>query len=330
MKKIAICLLFVCFILFLGPTKAFSQIKEIGVLQDAVSAFSKNMAESLPFNASLGLNWSDAYIGKVFPSVPPHFGVGGSFGVTTMKMGSIDKIAKFLGFSAMPGLGSLIFPAYVAEARIGGIIFPFDIGLKYGKLPSVSLPLAEINFEYSMFGIDARYAVMEGNVVLPKISVGLGYYYLDGGIWAKAGNGMTITAGTETLNISAPKIGLLWNTSVFELKAQVSKQILIVTPYAGLGLSYASSDAGYKVKTTITGSPNINAIYDYLKNNGYKGMKINEETGFSSMISVSGMGVRAFGGVSLNLIPFLKLEFTGMFNLLDQNWGGSLGARFQL
>jgi hypothetical protein len=51
--------------------------------------------------------------------------------------------------------------------------------------------------------------------------------------------------------------------------------------------------------------------------------------GFVSIIENSGVSFRAFGGLSVNL-TVIRIDLTGMYNLTDQNWGISLGTRFQL
>jgi hypothetical protein len=113
-----------------------AQLKD---LQNGVVDFSEKMAKSLPFNSSLGLNWSDAYIGKIFPSVPPHFGIGGSFGFTTMDLPALKTLAGQLGYGMPFTTDRLFFPVYTLEGRLGGFFLPFDIGVKFGTLPSVGM-----------------------------------------------------------------------------------------------------------------------------------------------------------------------------------------------
>jgi hypothetical protein len=49
----------------------------------------------------------------------------------------------------------------------------------------------------------------------------------------------------------------------------------------------------------------------------------------SSEIGNNSFNVRAFGGISFDLV-FIRLDLTGMYNFLDKNYGGSLGVRLQL
>jgi opacity protein-like surface antigen len=293
-------------------------------VQNSFSAFSEALAKSLPFNASVGLNWSDAYIGQLI-SLPPHFGVGVSGGFTTMDFDAINGLVKIFGLPSLP-LSFMPLPAYTVEGRIGGFILPFDIGVKIGTLPDVSF--GNFKFKYLLAGADFRYALLKGEAILPAVSIGFGVNYLSGGISAQVGSGMEFEVpdtGGKKLSLSAPTASFSWETVSFELKAQISKRLFIITPYFGAGVSYALSKAGYEIesKLTYTGS-DINEIKQHVS-----GLDSINANGFKSMSEINGFGVRAFGGLSLNL-AIIKLDLTGMFNFIDQNWGGTLGLRVQL
>jgi hypothetical protein len=322
-------------------------------LQEGVKGFSENLVKSLPFNAAIGLNWSDAYIGKVFPSLPPHFGAGVSVGMTSMKMGAFKGLLDVFDAGALGSVGDLAFmplPSYAAEARVGGVFFPFDLGLKFGVLPADSLPLGDVTLSYTLFGASLRVAPLDlllaGNpllLILPNISVGVGVNYLSGGIGVPIGSGMSFsfnvpTQGDYTLRLTKPKLGLKWETTALDFTLQASKSLLIITPYIGVGVSSATSRAGYGVTTKMqygkTGDLkelDADQRKDLEKNLEAAGLDDIAVTanGFESIIENSGVSVRAFGGVSLNL-TVIRVDLTGMFNFEDQNWGVSLGTRFQL
>ncbi|AEF82053.1 hypothetical protein [Leadbettera azotonutricia] len=314
---------------------------QLADLQKSVEDFSDSMAKSLPFNSTLGLNWSDAYIGKLFPSLPPHFGVGGSFGFTTLDMPSLEKVAGLLGYDIPFGTSSMLFPAYAAEARIGGFFLPFDIGVKFGMLPKVGLWGSSTKMDYLLTGAEFRYAVLDGKSkkLLPNISVGLGFDYLRGGISSEVGSDTTIEFGGHGLVLEKPEVSLLWDTLNLDFKVQISKNILIVTPYLGFGASYAWSKAGYQVDTKASYYDHIDdlstlqpidkgAVNGFLNANGLESMDFDGDT-ISSMIKIKGFSARVFGGLSFDLMV-LHLDFTGMYNFLDSNWGASLGFRVQL
>ncbi|MDR1399916.1 MAG: hypothetical protein LBJ41_08345 [Treponema sp.] len=325
-------------------SSVFSQTsKPLSDLQDGVKEFSASLVKSLPFNAAIGLNWSDAYIGKVFPSLPPHFGIGVSAGMTSMKMDAFKKVLDVFDAGALGSLGDLPFmplPAYAAEARVGGIFLPFDLGFKFGILPENSLPLGDVKLSYTLLGASLRIAPLElllsGNpllLVLPNISVGFGVNYLSGGIGDIAiGQNMSFSFGqNNTLELSQPKLGLSWETTALDFTLQASKSLLIITPYIGVGVSSAKSKAGYGVTTKMKYNSNDVNADSLEKELADAGLDIDVGTdGFESIIEKRGVvSVRAFGGLSFN-IAVIRIDLTGMFNFTDQNWGVSLGTRFQL
>lgn len=53
-------------------------------IADGLNAFAENILVAAPQAATQQNVWADAYIGKLFPSLPPHFGVGISLGGTKM------------------------------------------------------------------------------------------------------------------------------------------------------------------------------------------------------------------------------------------------------
>jgi hypothetical protein len=300
-------------------------------LQKAADEFSGALAKSLPFNAALGLNWADAYIGKLFPSVPPHFGVGAALGYTTMDFAAFDGLLNQFGLSVPGGfdLGQMALPAYVAEARIGGFVLPFDVGLKFGAFKNLGTSSASV--DYTLLGGELRYAIIDGKekLLLPNLSVGVGLNYLNGS-FTKTGSALnfSIPPTPDQLQLSDSKVKLQWETLALDFKAQVSKSFLILTPYAGLGASHAWSSAGYTAEGTFAVAPNSGAINTALEGAGVKGIDFSGN-GFSTIFEETGWSLRAFGGLSVNLALF-RLDLTGLFNFFDGNYGVTLGGRLQI
>lgn len=312
----------------------FAESISLNDLQDRFDGFSEALAKSLPFNASMGLNWSDAYIGQFFDA-PPHFGVGLSAGATTIDVNPATDLLK--SFDVPYRLSFLPLPAYVVEGRLGGFIIPFDIGVKFGALPDAPL-LADsgVDINFLLAGADFRYGLIKQGVALPNVSIGFGVNYLKGGISASVGGERTFTFndGTtdHTFALDKPTVGLSWETVTLELKAQVSKTLLIVTPYVGAGVSYAVvSKAGYDVKTRVIYDGNEIGVDDIAEiQKAVPGLKNIGGEGFSSSYNRhDSWGIRLFSGLSFNLL-IIKIDLTGMFNLIDQNYGVTLGVRAQL
>jgi hypothetical protein len=329
MKKQA-ALGFVLGMALIAGTPLFSL--DLADLQKTAGEFSGALAKSLPFNAALGLNWSDAYIGQVFPSAPPHFGVGLALGYTTMEFEAFDDLMKQFDLSAPKALdwGQLAIPAYVAEARVGGFILPFDAGVKFGAFKGVGNDQAKV--DYLLTGGELRYAIIDGNknLLLPNVSLGVGLNYLSGSFSGVKSTLDLPIPSSAPAQLSDLRVGLQWETLALDLKAQVSKSFLILTPYAGLGASHAWSEAGYNVEANLQGldAAKISAINAELQNKGLKEIDFSGE-GFSTILKETGWSFRVFGGLSVNIALF-RIDLTGLYNFIDGNYGVTLGGRFQL
>ncbi|MEW6566068.1 MAG: hypothetical protein AB1404_11285 [Spirochaetota bacterium] len=310
---------------------AFSQ--SIEDLQNSAKAMASTLSATLPFNSTLGLNWSDAYIGQLL-GVPPHFGVGVSAGATTVQADEIKTLLTTLGVDTGAFPRIVPIPAAVAEARIGGFLLPFDIGVKGGYIPpdlgkTIKDATGGLNLDYLAAGADLRFALIKGNLLLPRVSLGVGVNYMKGGLSTTVGSDQTFTYNTYSISATKPELGLSWETTTIDLKAQVSKSLLIFTPYLGVGAAYGMSKAGYFVKSNITTTGGTyEDIINALKANDITPPDISA-TGISSYFANNGWAFRAFGGLSLNILV-LRVDVTGLYNFSDGSYGGSLGVRFQL
>lgn len=276
-------------------TAAFAQVNA-DAFKSSLGDFLGEINAALPDNAVIGGTWSDAYIGQIV-GIPPHFGLGIAAGVTRFPSEGFKDAMELTG-TDLP-VDTLILPNFAVEGRIGGFILPFDIGFRLGMLPETDLMGVKMN--YLHYGADVRYAVLKGGLVLPAVSVGLGYYHTDGSF------SFPLTAG-DAFGDSVPAVaadqeldlGLDFATNVFELKAQISKGLIIVTPYAGVGAYMAMSESSYDL-------------------DGY----------LDDSVSETVYGARVFGGFSFNILV-LKIDTTGSYDVLTGNWGVNLGARVQL
>lgn len=331
---------------------AFSVMSQnLGAIQDGAEEVVDTLAVALPFNTTIGLNWSDAYIGQLL-GVPPHFGFGVSVGATTVEIGSIDELLAELGYSLPAELDyGLPLPAAVAEARIGGFLLPFDIGIKAGYIPestaeSISDIAGGLTIDYLLVGADLRFALLKGNLIMPSVSLGLGFNYMKGGLGTTIGGDQVYSfdepspsTTTHYLRASSPEVGLLWESTVVDLKAQISKSLLIFTPYLGAGASYGNTTVGYDLSSDIEYSTDgvsyapidqtgIDALTDALETAGFSVPDLSD-TGLSYESAIQGWAFRAFGGLSINLLV-IRLDVSGLYNFSDGQVGGSIGLRVQL
>jgi hypothetical protein len=305
------------------------------------------VANTLGSAAGTGLNWSSAYIGQF-----PHLGLGLTVGAALIPYDSMRPILETFGVTDIPAEFSFLetygipLPAATADARIGGFILPFDIGLKLGFIPdSLKEQMVGVNVDYLMFGADVRLALMDGKGWKPAISVGVGYSYYRGSIAVPdiMGTGdlmtMDITSdmnalgysGSHVLSMTSPELMFDWESSVIEAKLQVSKKILFITPSVGVSAAKSFSTAGGGILSSLTyagssGELTLNDITDILT---AAGMAIPTSTGVTVSSEAGGWAFTAFGGVSLNLF-FLYVDTFVNYNLLSGSYGGSVNLRVQL
>ena len=324
MKRLKTILIGTVLMLFISGA-AYSQY-DINDIQKAIGDFADEIHESVPFYSTLGLNWSDAYIGKFFPSLPPHFGVGINAGFTTFGSGAFKSVLNAVGAGgALPAplenIGAPLL-GYTVEARLGGIVLPFDIGVKLGILP---LDLSDYSIDYLLVGADIRYAVLDKPLSPIKVSIGVGYNHLKGGIRVPLGSGFDLDLpGSETITMSDPKLGFLWGTDTIELKGQVSLKLPFITPYAGAGISVAFTHAGYEFKSDLGGISD--AEIGALSSLGITGIS---NSGFQYIDNNTSFNMRLFGGISFNL-TVVRFDFSVLYNMIGGQFGASFGTRIQI
>jgi len=292
-------------------------------LTNGLDTFATEAPAALPFAAGAGIDWSNAYIGQLldtdFPFV--HFGVGFTGGATTMPGKAINPLLKAVGESP---IDILPLPFAVVNARIGGVLLPFDVGVKVGFLPESLKKVDSYTFDYQNFGIDFRYNLLKSDLVMPDISVGGGINYLKAAVSAQVGSAQNFSDGTYNLNITAPTLSLDMSSLEFEGKVQVSKTLLwILTPYVGLTASVGSATAKSGIGATVSSTA---PSYSYWLDN--YGIAVTNQ-GFSKSKDAATFGVKLYGGTSVNVF-ILKLDVQGMYNVTDGALGFAAGLRAQL
>ncbi|MDR2247272.1 MAG: hypothetical protein LBE17_11495 [Treponema sp.] len=311
-------------VLALAAAPSFAQqIPGLEKIKGNLDELAGDFARGLAFNAGLGL-WSDAYIGSIV-GVPPHFGVGINAGVTTIKSTAFKGLLSDLGESdssltgLLDGLG-LPLPAALVSARVGGLVLPFDVGIKGMYLPSISL--GEIRSNYVFFGLDVRYALIKDSGVLPAVSIGLGYTYVGGGLGLPIGQEQNINFNGQTVKFDRPELTISWGNSSVDLNAQVSKKLLIITPFLGIGASYGFSQVEFGVKGTVQANDGLKKIAEQF------GFDLDSQ-GITSTIKGKGLSVRIYGGTSFD-IAFIRLNLGVLYSPFGNNFGADFGIRFQL
>jgi len=409
-KEYAMRKILILFILLtITITGAFAQDPppfDLSTMETVFTDFASGVAGALPMASTVGLQWSDAYIGNL-----PHFGVGVSVGFASIPLdlmfstfetlleGDTQMIDDIIGYIPPEiidfGLG-FPFPAAVADARLGGLFLPFDIGVKIGMIPD---PVYEVlgdvtsglitrdSLDYFLLGFDIRIPLLKepkGISLIPDLIIGGGYNYYRGGIsipmpGMESGfsfddipvpNASEILKGNFDsfyyygINMAEPRIAFNWESHVIDVKAQISKKLLLLfTPYVGVGASYGRSRAGGGIEAdiTVTKDGNTSSMGELksdidaaaeaastLESQTEELKELLGETttadddnidltkieiptegdGFLINQWVNGFSFRAFGGLSIN-IWVLKIDASVMYDILAESLGAQVGVRIQ-
>jgi hypothetical protein len=327
---------------------AWAQVIDFGVLETSFQGFADGVANSLPISASIGLNWSHAYIGQF-----PHFGVGVTVGGMFLPYETIEPIISELGVgTTVPQqlqTYGIPFPTIAAGARLGGFGLPFDMGFKFAIIPEEAKELfsPDITADFFLIGGDVRLPVVKGKGLIPTLSIGGGYTFIRGRI------GITDVSSTETINITDmmtgagvtgpgmdtlvftdPDLVFTWDTHTIEAKAQASWNALIFTPSIGIGAAYGISNAGGGLSSTMEYYEDGSAIPTSDLTNlqtafAYYGYPTPSASGFEVVSDANGWSFWVFGGTAINLF-FVKIDLSAMYNFLNGDYGGSVNVRVQL
>lgn len=243
-------------------------------ISDGMNEFAKTLLVTAPQSSVQQNVWADAYIGKFFPSLPMHFGLGLSVGGTKLDMTGLKNAASSFEKAAQTATGSKVdfgkipssffLPTISIDARLGGIILPFDLGLSFmmtnpslknvdfSKPDSITDASQALTFswmgfdgslDYMTIGLDARYAIWEGNFILPKLSVGAGYVYTRGQVGVKSSEKNT-----------KANLDLSYSTHVLFAETQISKSFIVATVFAGARalLSNTTTSWAWDIATSYT------------------------------------------------------------------------------
>ncbi len=339
MKKIsAVMILIAVFIVF----PCFSQSRDFDTFYEGINDFIAGLSTALPFNTTVGLNWSDAYIGQF-----PHFGFGITAGATGIPLSAVNMAMDMMGVNILNEIPELSyiastygfpFPAAVLDLRVGGFLLPFDLGFKLGFLPDEVKELLppDMQIDYLLIGGDVRFALVQDEEWRPDISIGAGFNYLQGSflITGLFGSDEEIqNVGGYDITLRDPDFDFSWEAKVIDLKLQISKQLLIITPFIGAGVSFgwANASAGLRSDVLVNGNPitgqQIEEIQESLAYLGKpipdlskKGILVNQD--------IDGWSFRAFGGISLDLL-ILRIDLGAMYNFSSNSYGITGNVRLQ-
>ena len=284
---------------FSNPSDSVAKVSQ------GLEDFSIQLFDVIPNVAMQQGVWPEAWIGKVFPSVPPHFGVGISFGVARLPMEGLNNALSQLNAVAgstgasLPSLGNnLVFPTLTADARVGGVFLPFDIGLSFMRLPNMTFD--NVTFDYLTIGGSLRYAVLQEKLLIPAVSVGMGFMYNKGFVEVKVDDSAYVRSDFKT-------------TSLF-FEAQVSKKILFLVPFLGF-------------RGVIANSTNS---WEWVYNVAFEGYQVGQvEKGTVNRGFGDRFHPQIFGGIGFDVFMF-HANLSASYDFVASIWGANLGLRFQM
>ncbi|MBP5358254.1 MAG: hypothetical protein J6Y69_03610 [Treponema sp.] len=340
---------------------------------NGLNDFAKEIMVAAPEAATQMNVWQEAHIGNLFPSIHPHFGGGLSIGGTAINMTGFKTAAvevanqfntisaAMLGDTIDPVIfekipEKFVLPSASLDLRLGGFVMPFDIGIfvimtnpnifaVHLNDPSSIYNMSQaINFkflgfdgsiDYFSIGGDFRIRLLEEDGAVPAVSVGAGYAYTKGNIKAHAQNESEILSTTQTTTID---MGMGYQTQVIFIQGQVSKDLSIVSLFAGARgiLSNTTCDWSWAFQTD---NDTVDALDFYDNdNNGSVTATGLSDTHKNGKWDFSGIQPQVFAGLGFNL-PKTQLTFSvcadvrSFFdkgNYTDFIWSGAFGLHFKI
>lgn len=281
--------------------------------------FTFSLIKTAPSTVSHQNMWASGYIGQLL-DLPPHFGGGISMGMAQLKTDGLATVLKEMGLNY--DVKNLFLPTLTFDARVGGLLIPFDLGV-HGMM--IKNPL-EFNIQETFFsidygtvGADIRFPLIKQNTVLPNLSLGFGYAYSKG----NAG----ISVQEETAKVSAG-----YESQILQATVQVSKKILIVEPFVGIRGTLSSNKRNWSwnydgskmldEKTKgLLGEEGLSLLKEEktFDSGDWSGFEINkEDPNYTAQI---------FAGVGIDFLFIAQGTLNVSFDLVNQIWAGGLSLR---
>ncbi len=337
-----------CILILMMTLVAFGAwAQDLSTFKTGFESFAVDMAATLSYNATVGNNWSDAYIGQF-----PHFGAGVALGATAVPADSLKPLFTAMGKPLPAELQQygLPIPAAAVSAKLGGLFLPFDLGVKAMILPAqatAALSSQGIAADYKLIGGNVRVALLKEKGLMPDLSIGGGYNRLVGTMSMDAGIPTQTYLFTppsnpeHSLEVRDPTIALDWTTDSFDFSAQVSKKILFLRPFLGVGYSlgksavngglkadmYYDDNTGDATPAHLITAGELQDIKDQLAAAGQPVPDISAD-GFMFAAENNEPVLRLYGGVSLNIL-FLNLDLQGIYVPKTKSLGANAMIRVQ-
>ena len=284
------------------------------VAENGLNDFCDDLADVIPNSQTQQNVYAEAWIGKLFPGF--HFGAGVNAGVSALDVSSLKDAALALGVDDVKDINdTLVFPTITVDARLGGIILPFDIGvtamsIDTSKMDSVDKAIDPVAIDFFTIGADIRYAILQGGFMRPKWSVGAGFYYTKGGV---------------DVDDDTAKASLDFKSTTFMVNTQASIKLLCLVPFIGGRALFSKTSVDWKVNANWARiiAKESDTYYEGVANALKWGILPSSFSGSSSGFSVY---PQVFGGIGLDLL-FLNLTVSGSYDIASKIPSAAVSVR---
>lgn len=269
--------------------------------------------------------WASAYIGQLL-AVPPHFGGGVSVGAAQLKAGGLSNALKQMGIQY--DVSNLYLPTLTIDAKIGGLILPFDLGV-HGMIIDTPIDFSVLDYNFSVnygtVGADIRIPILKQGIIAPAISLGLGYAYSKGSI------GVNIQEGFGSVNAG-------YQAQILQATVQISKKILIVEPFLGVRGTLSSSKRNwswaYDASKGFTDAQIAVLTSNGVSLDALKSSDSLPETEWSSFWDIDAANpnytAQIYAGCGIDFLFIAQCTVNASYDIVNDIWAGGISLRVKL
>ena len=306
--------------------------EEQEALNKVMDDFCSQLADFIPKSIT-GMNlWADAHIGNIIPlSGLPHLGAGATMGGVLIPTNLMKTFAAAFP-KKVKEWESFPLPAISFDARVGGLFLPFDVGVHLMALEGYEKEFFGVKVEMTnilSYGADIRFAILQESLVLPALSIGLGYTKARGEFSLtttdilpdNASQVISGAIGSLTGNETQRAFTILdvaYNTDIYTMTLQLSKKILLLTPFIG------AKAVGQNGKYTYS------YTYDKIEGQNYSSeiKSVERKLKFDDLTN-SNIKFSVFAGLG---VDFLIIQTTlGVnYDFSDKSWAGSISLHVKI
>jgi hypothetical protein len=141
-----------------------------------------------------------------------------------------NDVTNGSAFNAPQGSGFTIMPVLMAGINIG-LVKNTDIGIRY--LPSVKVPLGDVEGSIDMFGFSVKHDFLQWIPVADKLPIDASVFFG----YTKLNYEQELSGDGQSMTLTS---------TGYTGRILVSKKLLFFTPFVGLGFNSASTDMNIK------------------------------------------------------------------------------------